>query len=131
MKVVVDLTEVESTCLFHMLHGQKCGEQWQKSDILSTIASPAESVTKGMDSLLKVLDDVQLYVDKVVNGDEAPNREVGIAIADALNSFSNSSLSNSSASSLQSKVQNLLMVSYLSSLTQTQTMISEKLNEIL
>jgi hypothetical protein len=36
-----------------------------------------------------------------------------------------------SSSSQQSTMQDLLMVSYLSSLTQTQTIISEKLNQLL
>jgi translation initiation factor 3 subunit F len=144
--VDVELTEAETTCLYHMINGQvddakssgdeeaSSSSKWAKSDIMSTVPTSTESVETSMASLQKVLVDIQRYVDGVVDGSIAPNREAGTTIADALHSFTStkSRLDVSSVQlQLQAKVRDLLMVSYLSTLTQTQTSISEKLNEIL
>lgn len=127
--VAVDLSESEVTCLQHMIRGQKKGDEWSRSDVISSISSKTESVNSSMEKLLQVLDEAQSFVDKVVTGEEPPVREIGIALADALNKFSSANLTTNS--SIQNKVQDLLMVSYISSLAQTQTLISEKLNQIL
>jgi hypothetical protein len=84
-------------------------------------------------SLQKVLDNAQTYVDAVVEGNaKVPvSRDIGIALADTLNSFAAQRASSQSQAALQTRMQDLLMVSYMNSLSQTQILIAEKLNEIL
>lgn len=128
VNVDIELTEAESSCLFHMINGQPESEKWARSDILSKIPTPVDNVEKSITELEKVLREVQQYVDNVVAGKvDKPNRELGIIMSDALDTIQ----SQTSTAYAQSKLQDMLMVSYLSSLTQTQTHIAEKLNEIL
>lgn len=139
--VDIELSDAETTCCYHMIHGQMDDRgnkgveaQWKKSDIISTVPPIISSVDDSIENLEKVILDIQKYVDGVVNGSIEPNRELGITLSDALRSFTNRNSDSSSAAAqlqLQTKVQDLMMVSYLSTLTQTQTSISEKLQEIL
>lgn len=87
-----------------------------------------ESATKKFQELL---DSLQQYVDDVCEGKIQGNREVGIAIADALNSFSHQALSSSQMNMINSRYQDLVMLSYLSTLAQSQALVAEKLNQII
>lgn len=129
VKVDIDLSEAEATCLYHMINGQKDGK-WQNSEIIASLSSSTERLDTSVAALSKVLDDIQAYVDNVVEGKITPTREVGIAIAEALNAFSAQNLQASQQASVQNKIQDLLMLSFLSTLTQTQALISEKLFEV-
>lgn len=130
VQVNIVMNEAESTCLYHMIHNQE-GESWGDSAIISSLPSSAISVEQSIIGLQKSLDSIQAYVDDVVDGKVPPSRDIGVAIADSLNTFSAPKNQSTVQQSLQTKVQDLLMVSYLTTLTQTQTVISEKLNEIL
>jgi len=130
-KVDLELSEAETTVLYTMIHGQSAPSKWSSSEIVTTLPSSTERLEGAVTDLSKVLDDVQNYVDNVVDGKVAPSREIGIAIAEALNALaSQSAQSTAQQNSVQTKVQDLLMVSFLSTLTQTQTLISEKLLEV-
>jgi translation initiation factor 3 subunit F len=130
-KVDLELSEAETTVLYTMIHGQDAASKWSSSEIVTTLPSSTERLENAVTDLSKVFDDVQAYVDNVVDGKIAPSREVGIAIAEALNAFATQSAQSAAQqSSVQTKVQDLLMISFLSTLTQTQTLISEKLLEV-
>lgn len=130
-KVDLELSEAETTVLYTMIHGQDAASKWSSSEISTTIPSSTQRLEGAVTDLSKVFDDVQAYVDNVVDGKIAPSREVGIAIAEALNSFATQNAQSAAQqNSVQTKVQDLLMISFLSTLTQTQTLISEKLLEI-
>jgi len=130
VQVDIVMNEAESTCLYHMIHNQE-GESWSDSAIISSLPSSTISVEQSIIGLKKTLDSIQVYVDDVVDGKVSPSRDIGIAIADSLNTFTGPKNQSTVQQSLQTKVQDLLMISYLTTLTQTQTIISEKLNEIL
>lgn len=129
--VDIALTEAEATCLYHMIQQQDPAEKWKNSTVTSTIPTSATRVEDAICGLQKVLDDIQMYVDGVVDGKIPPSREIGIAVADALNAFAAQKALLSQQTSFSTRVQDLLMISYITTLTQTQTLISEKLNEIL
>lgn len=130
-KVDLELSEAETTVLYTMIHGQDASSKWSSSEIVTTIPSSTERLEGAVTDLSKVFDDVQAYVDNVVDGKIAPSREVGIAIAEALNAFATQNAQTAAQqNSVQTKVQDLLMISFLSTLTQTQTLISEKLLEV-
>lgn len=130
VKVDIELSESEASCLYHMIHGQKSDSKWQNSEIVASLSSSTERLDTSVAALSKVLDDIQAYVDNVVEGKISPSREVGIAIAEALNAFTAQNLQASQQAGVQNKVQDLLLVSFLSTLTQTQALISEKLFEV-
>ena len=82
-----------------------------------------------MEKLLEVLDSLQGYVDDVVDGKKEALPSIGMMLSDALADI------NCPAEDLQAlfkeKKQDLLAVSYLVALFQTQTKLSERLNCIL
>lgn len=132
IKVDVGVTDGEATCLHSMINHQE-GEQWGHSQVFSAFPSGASNVEAAIVQLQQVLDSAQAYVDAVVEGNpKAPvSREIGIALADTLNSFAVQKSSANHSGALQTRLQDLVMVSYISTLAQTQALISEKLNEIL
>jgi translation initiation factor 3 subunit F len=128
VKVDIELSEAESICLGHMIRGQENDEE--DPCMISTLSSGVELTENAALKLLTVIDDVQGFVDDVVAGRVQPRRDIGIAIADALNACVPVT-DNKSQQYSKGKIQDLLMVSYLSSLAQTQALISERLNQIL
>ncbi len=129
-KVDIELSEVETTCLYHMINGQDEKTKWGQSAVVASLPTATERLDESVTDLSRVFDDIQAYVDNVVDGKIAPSREVGIAISEALNAFASQNMQNAQQSTVQSKVQDMLMISFLSTLTQTQTLISEKLFEV-
>jgi len=123
------MSEAESTCLYHMINYQS-KPAWQECEIISTIPSEQDRIQQALEKLLKVIDELMAYIGHVLNGQVPGHAEVGMKISDTLGSLS--LISTEKMSNLyRDKVQELIMVSYLSSLTKTQVMLSEKLNSIL
>lgn len=133
VKVDVGATESEATCLYHMINGQENDSRWEESSIMSALPTNSRSVEDAIFQLQKVLDSAQTYVDAVVdnNAKVAVSRDIGISLADSLNSFAAQKASSNQQGALQTRMQDLVMVSYISTLAQTQALISEKLNEVL
>lgn len=126
-KVQIEMSEGEASCLFHMMSG--ISNTSSKSQIVSKVASDEEKIRTAMDKLLEVLDSLQGYVDDVVDGKKEGLPSIGMMLSDALADI------NCPAEDLQAlfkeKKQDLLAVSYLVALFQTQTKLSERLNCIL
>lgn len=134
IKVEIDFNDYESTLLYHMINNQtdSSSGRWQDTSVVSEIPSHKENVEKAVHKLSDVLNQIQTFVDNVVEGKVPGNhRDIGIQLSDILNNFSGQALSSSDIALLNNRFEDLLMVSYLSTLTETQTNIAEKLNQIL
>ena len=137
VKVELVFSDAEASCLYHMLHDSTKDETANSSNndvvtVLTTLPNASGKLQDAMEDLKKLLDSLQIYVDQVVDGKLPPNREIGIAIATALNSFTSSQSSSTSQHTvLNNRYQDVLMASYISTLIQTQVQIAEKINQIL
>jgi len=131
VKVDVTLNDLESTILHNTLKGLQEKENKKKLQIAAPLPKSSQMVTTSLNKLQSTLTGLQTYVDNVIDGKINGDREVGIAIADALNLVGPQMLSSLQANTLQQRYQDLHMISYLSTLTQTQTLVAEKLNQIL
>jgi len=129
IKVDLEVTDSEATCLYHMINAQS-KEAFEESEVIAIVPNQRDSVHTAMEKLLVVLNDVQKYVDNVVDGSAAPMAEYGMKIADAIGAL-NTVRPEEFQTVLQEKIQDLLMVSYISTLAQTQLAISAKINAIL
>ena len=141
VKVELSMSETEATCLFHMIHSQTQSPptsagatagtaRWPGSEVVAAVPAERASVQKAMKQLLEVLDRVQVYVDSVVDGNAPALAEYGMRVADAIAALQEVRPEDFNGV-LQEKIQDLLMVNYISSLTNTQLAISEKINQIL
>lgn len=129
IKVDLEVTDSEATCLYHMINAQT-NDSFAESEVVAVVPDQRVSVHGAMKKLLTVLDDIQKYVDGVVDGSAQPMAEHGMKIADAISALQ-SVRPEEFHQILQEKIQDLLMISYVSTLTQTQLSISAKINAIL
>jgi len=128
IKVDICLTKAETACLYHMVRGQS--DPWKGSQITSHISNEAAALKASMLRLVSLIDNVLEFVDGVVDGKTPPVTDVGVVLADLLGTLQ--SMKPQEFNSLfQGKIQDMLMVSYLTTLTQTQLSIAEKLNSII
>lgn len=123
------MTDAEATLIYHMINGQS--ESFKESNVKAALPSAAKRVELSTDRLLNAIDSLQQYVDDVVENKAPANREVGIAISDALSACNSSQLANAQGPSINARYQDLIMVSYLSTLAQSQALVAEKLNQII
>lgn len=79
---------------------------------------------------VQVVDKLANYVDFVVEGREEPNEEIGMSISNALDAAEVIRPEDFHAN-FQGRVQDLVMVSYINTLTQTQLAIADKLSSVL
>jgi len=79
---------------------------------------------------LQVIDKLLEYVNGVVEGKHEPNLEIGIAISNILDSSENIRIEDF-YSNFKTRTEDLLLVSYINTLTQTQLSIADKLSSIL
>ncbi len=131
LTVDLQFTDSEATLVHHMIHGQEPGHEWESTTIKSTLPNAEERVNESIIKFQDLLDSLQQYVDDVVDGKVEGNREVGITIAEAINSFSHQALSTAQNQLINSRYNDLVMISYLSTLAQSQALVAEKLNQII
>lgn len=129
IKVEMTFSDAEATCLYHMIKNQ-CADPWRDSKVLSVIPSEKSRTILAIEKLMGVLDNLQEYVDGVVDGSKTGLTDIGVSIFDSLVGLQGTNSSELEAL-FQDKSQDLLMVSYLSSLTHTQLELSEKLHAAL
>ncbi len=131
IKVEVVMTDAELTCFYHMIKGQDSEIKLKdEPKIVSSFSDAKLKQKNAISKLLQVLDNVQGYVDNVVTGKSLPITAIGIQLNDVLSSL-HSLKREDIELILSEKKQDLLMISYLVSLVQTQINISEKLTSIL
>jgi translation initiation factor 3 subunit F len=130
-KVEMVMSPAESTALFHMMNNEEgnAKQSWESSETVSGIPTEKDAVANSVEQLLATLDELSAYVDGVVAGTTTAIPSVGIELSHALSSLQTYKQEEIS-SQLQSKVQDMLMIAYLSTLTKAQLKISEKLHGI-
>eukprot|EP01041_Mallomonas_annulata_P006786 gene6786-13743_t len=128
INVEISLSNAETSCLYHMIHGQS--SPWESSQLVSDISNEAASIKASLSRLVALIDQVLSYVNGVVDGSTPPSAEVGVALADLLGTLQSMNPQDFNAL-FQGKVQDLLMVSYLSTLMKTQLSLAERLNSII
>ena len=79
---------------------------------------------------MQVIDKLLEYVNGVVEGKHEANIEIGIAISNILDSSENIRIEDF-YSNFKTRTEDLLLVSYINTLTQTQLSIADKLSSIL
>lgn len=128
VEVEVVINEAETKALYHMIYNTQEGEALT-TEMVSSLPSEGESVEMAVEKLLSSIDELQVYVDEVVAGKREGSPQVGLALFDALSSLQAYKQEDLSAR-LRNKVQDLLMVAYLSSIMKTQLKISDKIHAI-
>jgi len=130
LKVEIELSEVETYCINHMISNQLSDKPFQSTEILSTIPDERDQIQHSLSKLTEVIDKLIEYVDSVIEGKQVGISEIGMALSDVLGSLQTISADDVNAI-YKDKVQDLLMVSYLNSLVKIQVTLADKLNAIL
>mmetsp|Transcript_30217 Transcript_30217/g.70059 ORF Transcript_30217/g.70059 Transcript_30217/m.70059 type:complete len:296 (+) Transcript_30217:130-1017(+) len=125
VKVEMVSSEPERICIDRMLKGQDA--PFTSSEALSSLGHELQSLEGSMQRLLGMIEGASDYVDKVVSGEEKADNETGRRIADTLASVPRIR-PEVFDKIFNDNLQDLLMVSYLSSLTKSQLAIAERLN---
>mmetsp|Transcript_10598 Transcript_10598/g.25091 ORF Transcript_10598/g.25091 Transcript_10598/m.25091 type:complete len:305 (-) Transcript_10598:162-1076(-) len=118
LRLTLQKSEAETLALHRMVADSK-GRDAEESE--------EEPLLVSMEKLYNLLETASTYVDSVVEGNTSPDAEIGRKVADTLATVPRirpevfDKLFNDS-------LQDLLMVTYLSNITQTQLSIAEKLN---
>ncbi|KAG5175489.1 translation initiation factor eIF3 f subunit [Tribonema minus] len=124
VQVQLESSEAERICIDRMVKGQAGGVL--TPDGIASVDSEAVSLESSMTRLLAMLEAASAFVDKVVAGEVPGDAQVGRKIADTL-AVVPRMRPEAFAKMFDGNLQDLLMVSYLSSLTRTQLAIAEKL----
>ena len=95
--------------------------------IISEIPDERASLISVMGDLIEDISSLTDYVNSVVEGKVEGDPEIGVALQNALSNV-NAFKANEVNTQLQDKMQDLLMVAYLSSVMKTQLRVSEKLH---
>jgi len=125
VQVEMSSSDAERICMDRMLKGQAA--PFQTSEALSTLPHELTSLETSMQRLLGMIELVSNHVDKVVSGEREADNETGRCIADTLASVPRIRPQVFDRI-FNDNLQDLLMVSYLSSLTKSQLAIAERLN---
>lgn len=115
--------EPETICLNEMI----LQDQGQNGQDGTVDRDTAVELQVSIEKLYSLLDETLSYVDKVVDGKLSPDSEVGRKLADTLASVPRVRPEVFDRL-FHDSLQDLLMVTYLSSITRTQLTIAEKLN---
>lgn len=125
VKVETVCSEPERICIDRMIQGQE--RPFESAEAVSSMTHEMQSLEGSMERLLAMIDQASGYVDRVVAGEEEADHEIGRRIADTLASVPRIRPEVFDRI-FNDNLQDLLMVSYLSSLTKTQLAIAERLN---
>lgn len=130
IKVELCLSDAEIISLNHMVNGQVNQPPFSSVDILSTITSPLEEITHSTTLLSLLLEKISVYLQEVLDGKRIPDPEIGMMLSDVMGGLQLVN-ANDFQSYFDQKVQDILMISYLSTLTKSQLAIAERLVRIL
>lgn len=129
LQVKNEFSPSEASSIYHMLKFQD-QKSFSSPEILSTIPTDDLRLKTSLEQLINVIDSLSDYVDRVIDNKEEALPSIGMSLSDAVGILQ--SLSAEDIGHVyHDKVQDLLMVSYLTTLTKVQVQISEKLNSIL
>ncbi len=132
VKVNLVMSPAETTALYHMMTGEEGvgAQDWKNTTLLSAVPSDRDSLNNSVNQLLATIDDLSKYVDGVISGKVAPSVTLGVELSNALSALQAYNKEEIHAQ-LQNKMQDMLMIAYLTTLTKTQLKISEKLHAII
>lgn len=94
------------------------------------VAGDVEVLDGALKRLRKMLDSVCTYVDEVADGKKAGDEAVGRAISDALSAVPRILSESGEASAASRATQDVLMVSYLTTLAQRQLELAERIAQM-
>lgn len=123
-------SDAEAAC-FSLMMKSNSKLPTSSATLTAPLRESSEHLQGSLEGLRTLVLQLQQYVDQVAEGRMQGSREVGVQISQALHTFTQQPLSAEQCQALQTRYQDLLMVAYLSTLTQTQTLVAEKLNQIL
>lgn len=126
LKCEIAFTETERLCVERMIAGQD--EPFSSPTSLATLPSDLDGVALSVDRLEQLVSRVGEYVDEVVTGKRQPTPEAARYIADALQSLPNLD-GTSRIEAFNTSMQDVVMVSYLASITKAQLAIAAKIHE--
>ena len=131
LKVDMELGPHEVICLSQIFNGQNClTAPWQDTSVVAAIPPEIQALNESTSKLLARIDSILEYVSAVVDGTEPARPEIGMALADVLGNSQGIKMPDFHAV-FNSKTQDMLMVSYLTTLLQNQLIIAEQLNQII
>ncbi len=130
LNVEVAISDSEAACLHHMMHNQTNSTAWNNHSISATVPDSSTSVKASLEQLLNVIEKLDSYVTGVVENKRDPIAEVGMSLSDVLGSMEAVS-KESIEETYRDRLHEMLMVSYLSSLTKAQLQIADKIDTIL
>ncbi|CAA2963574.1 eukaryotic translation initiation factor 3 subunit F-like [Olea europaea subsp. europaea] len=110
-----------------MVEAEQIGFDVLKPTTVDKIPNDLEGMEASMERLLALLDEVYKYVDDVVEGQVAPDNEIGQFISDTVASIPKLS-PHTFDKLVNDSLQDQLLLLYLSSITRTQLSLAEKLN---
>lgn len=126
----LETSEPEKICLDRMISGISSDvtthAKKESAESLAELSPELKSLKGSMSSLLTMIEEASTYVDKVVSGEIKADDETGRRIADTLASVPRIRPEVFDRV-FNDNLQDLLMVSYLSSLTKGQLAIAERL----
>lgn len=128
VRVEVCLSESEINCIQQMLRPSP--NSLTTPLLLAPLPSPTEQVLSSLSLLVSLLDKVSVYVQDVVDGKREADPQVGILLSDIMASSQVVS-EEDFKKYFDDKVQDLLMMSYISTLTSSQIAVAEKLLMVL
>ena len=129
LEVEIVINEAETKALYHMIYNTEELKP-NSTEMVASVPSESQSVELAIESLLSSIDELQEYVDDVVAGKREGSLQVGLALFDvlgALKAYKPEDLS----SRLRSRMQDMMMVAYLSQIMKTQLKISDKIHAAL
>ena len=110
--------------------GSSGGESSVTAESVSELTKELQGLEGSMSKLLEMVEVASDYVDKVVSGEIEADSETGRQIADTLATVPHIRPEDFDRI-FNDNLQDLLMVSYLSSLTKSQLAVAERLNSII
>eukprot|EP00262_Sarcandra_glabra_P012699 TRINITY_DN3326_c0_g1_i1.p2 TRINITY_DN3326_c0_g1~~TRINITY_DN3326_c0_g1_i1.p2 ORF type:complete len:284 (-),score=30.98 TRINITY_DN3326_c0_g1_i1:312-1163(-) len=110
-----------------MVEAERVGFDILKTTVVEKLPNDLEGMETSMERLLALIDDVYNYVDDVAEGRVEPDNHIGRFIADTVASIPKISPA-AFDKLLNDRLQDHLLLLYLSSLTRTQLSLAEKLN---
>ncbi|XP_068634414.1 eukaryotic translation initiation factor 3 subunit F [Aristolochia californica] len=110
-----------------LIEAERVGFDILKKTTVDKIPNDLESMEASMERLLALIDDVYKYVDDVVEHRIAPDNRIGRTLADTVASLPKMS-PGAFDKLMNDRLQDHLLLLYLTSLTRTQLSLAEKLN---
>ncbi|KAJ1457842.1 hypothetical protein M885DRAFT_514331 [Pelagophyceae sp. CCMP2097] len=126
VKVELVFSDAERLCVERMIKGQ--AEPFASAEAVATLPTELENVEASVSRLVGLVDSTLAYVDDVIAGTRAPDAAAARHIADALACLPKLP-ADARDTAFTANMNDVVMVSYLASITKTQLAIAAKIHE--